>query len=55
MDSSDTDPERQSKDHRRSLSGGKDELLERLVEWIDAKLSDDHWSMAQIKAVLAQT
>ena len=33
----------------------KDELLERLVEWVVAKLNDDHWSMSQIKAVLTQT
>ena len=33
-------------------SGG--ELLERLVNWIVDKLSDDDWSLSQIKAVLAQ-
>ena len=32
----------------------KGELLERLVEWIVDKLGDDHWSLSQIKAVLAQ-
>ena len=32
----------------------KGELLERLVDWIVDKLSDDDWSMSQIKAVLAQ-
>ena len=32
----------------------KGELLERLVDWIVDKLSNDDWSMSQIKAVLAQ-
>ena len=32
----------------------KGELLERLVDWIVDKLSDDDWSLSQIKAVLAQ-
>jgi DDE superfamily endonuclease len=33
----------------------KGELLEQLVDWIVDKLADDHWSIPQIKAVLAQT
>jgi hypothetical protein len=33
----------------------KGELLERLVDWIVDKLADDHWSVPQIKAVIAQT
>ncbi len=33
----------------------KGELLSHLVDWIVDKLSDDHWSIPQIKAVLAQT
>jgi hypothetical protein len=33
----------------------KGELLEQLVDWIVDKLADDHWSVPQIKAVLAQT
>ena len=32
----------------------KGELLERLVDWIVDKLSDDDWAMSQIKAVLVQ-
>ena len=43
-----------AEDDWRSLSAVKDELLERLVEWIVDKLGDDDWSMSQIKAVLAQ-
>jgi hypothetical protein len=34
---------------------GKGELLGQLVDWIVAKLAADHWSVPQIKAVLAQT
>jgi len=33
----------------------KGELLEQLVDWIVDKLADAHWSIPQIKAVLAQT
>ncbi len=33
----------------------KGEQLGQLVDWIVDKLADDHWSLAQIKAVLAQT
>jgi DDE superfamily endonuclease len=33
----------------------KGELLGQLVDWIVDKLADDHWSVPQIKAVLAQT
>ena len=33
----------------------KSALLEQLVDWIVDKLADDHWSIPQIKAVLAQT
>ena len=33
----------------------KGELLTQLVDWIVNKLADDHWSVPQIKAVLAQT
>lgn len=33
----------------------KGELLARLVDWIIDKLADEHWSVPQIKAVLAQT
>ena len=33
----------------------KGELLTQLVDWIIDKLADDHWSVPQIKAVLAQT
>jgi DDE superfamily endonuclease len=33
----------------------KGELLAQLVDWIIDKLADDHWSVPQIKAVLAQT
>jgi hypothetical protein len=33
----------------------KGELLGQLVAWIVDKLTDDHWSVPQIKAVLAQT
>ena len=33
----------------------KGELLAQLVDWIVDKLADDHWSIPQIKAVLAQT
>jgi hypothetical protein len=33
----------------------KGELLTQLVDWIIEKLADDHWSVPQIKAVLAQT
>jgi hypothetical protein len=33
----------------------KGELLAQLVDWIRDKLADDHWSVPQIKAVLAQT
>ena len=33
----------------------KGELLAQLVDWIVDKLADDHWSVPQIKAVLAQT
>ena len=33
----------------------KGELLAQLVDWMVDKLADDHWSMPQIKAVLAQT
>ena len=33
----------------------KGELLEQLVDWIVDKLADDHLSVPQIKAVLAQT
>ena len=32
----------------------KGEFLERLVEWLVDKLSDDDWSLSQVKAVLAQ-
>jgi hypothetical protein len=33
----------------------KGELLGQLVDWIVDKLADDHWSVPQMKAVLAQT
>jgi hypothetical protein len=33
----------------------KGELLTQLVDWIIEKLTEDHWSVPQIKAVLAQT
>ena len=33
----------------------KGALLTQLVDWIVDKLADDHWSVPQIKAVLAQT
>jgi uncharacterized protein YndB with AHSA1/START domain len=33
----------------------KGELLGQLVDWIVDQLADDHWSVPQIKAVLAQT
>jgi hypothetical protein len=33
----------------------KGELLGQLVDWIVKKLAADHWSVPQIKAVLAQT
>ena len=33
----------------------KGELVAQLVDWIIDKLADDHWSVPQIKAVLAQT
>jgi hypothetical protein len=33
----------------------KGELLEHLVDWIVDKLADEHWSVPQIKAVIAQT
>jgi hypothetical protein len=33
----------------------KGELLGQLVDWIVEKLADDHWSVPQIQAVLAQT
>jgi hypothetical protein len=33
----------------------KGEQLGQLVDWIVDKLADDHWSLPQIKAVLAQT
>ena len=33
----------------------KGELLTQLVDWIVDKLADDHWSIPQMKAVLAQT
>ena len=33
----------------------KGEQLGQLVDWIVDKLADDHWSVPQIKAVLAQT
>ena len=33
----------------------KGELLEQLVDWMVGKLAADHWSIPQIKAVLAQT
>jgi hypothetical protein len=32
----------------------KGELLPQLVDWIVEKLADDHWSVPQIKAVLAK-
>jgi hypothetical protein len=31
------------------------ELLAQLVDWLVDKLADDHWSIPQSKAVLAQT
>jgi hypothetical protein len=33
----------------------KGELLEQLVDWMVAKLADDHWSIPPIKAVLVQS
>ena len=32
---------------------GKAETLERMIDWIVAKLTEDHWSVTDIKAVLA--
>ena len=33
----------------------KAETLERVVDWIVEKLTVEHWSVAEIKAVLAQS
>lgn len=31
----------------------KSETLERMIDWIVTKLTEDHWSVTDIKAVLA--
>jgi hypothetical protein len=31
----------------------KAETLERMIDWIVTKLTEDHWSVTDIKAVLA--
>jgi hypothetical protein len=34
---------------------GKAETLERMIDWVVEKLTIDHWSSADIKAVLASS